>query len=1663
MTNKPFEVQDDAIILNGVELQVTQEGNITIDNNPVSGGGTGNVVFDGNQLYVGGTGFLNLNDGNNQAVIGTNGPYPLIVGINEGDKEWTFGTDGILTLPDGTMFGVLEGAGTVEIAAAPNTDFYISTNPEVDEYNSWQFGQDGWLSFPGTFPSGAIGYDSDTQTLQLARVGGVSLYTYAGAWVFNSDGDLELPPGGDILDSNGDSVLGGGAATLTDDKEVKVTVGNTDYFALVSRIQQGDTSGTSPQAVAYDGDGNMITLHISNYDTGNDKLVISKFSDTGELSWQQQLNNHDVDTSVSADLVIFDDNSMVITFTIDSYGTTDRDSIAVIKLDDEGGLVWSKVLAGNELVEINEGITPALNGIGGITVEGTDYQIVFVSGDYSWLPAGAVFSESTDSINWTILGTLVTATYDNIADETSLLFPDLTFPGDLDSPTKSYRFSYEQVNSWHETNSITTDGTDVFVLAEYQDGASGPNSSKSMILKIAGTDGELLWAKVLYVPGLENQIYGADVGADGHIVAVGYYASEEVGAPGAWVNKFDGSTGDYIWGTAIGGIEIEGTAAGCDIVVDSQNNSFVTLNTRENVVSDLGSNTKTVAYIVKIDSTGDVVWSRRIGPGPCASVASGIDCDSTGNVYLNVLTVTQDNPNRDTNDFFSTGKTTMALAKYSTDGEVLWQRYIESDHYYFIGYDDIEDGPADFLFNENRARNISLGPNGKLAIQVSVYERDSDDSWNGDQYKQSVVLQIDQDGREMTIGSGVDKFTVVASRIPGKFITLDFLPGEAQGELSDITEDMLVSDINDSTLSFVDAELAQVRSTSAPHEYVFGNDGTLTIPNDGDIRLTQTQIGWFSIFGNANNNNDDIWFRANCVDTSTGDVYAVGQDDNNGEGIIVRYNSQGQIVWSTTIYDNTDGFGTRCNAVKIHPTNGNVVVLCEYYGNYTGTLLLQIDTETAGVVVSAGFRDSGDNNAAIPYDFTFDGAGNIIVVGRKFDEYNSISVTPQTGSTTSTLYVLQSVGNVNANDWYVSGTGITGRASINTVNRYTPLSGTTRQGSGAEFTISVAANVYSLDTITNGGSNYLPGHKIQVLGTSVGGSTPTDDLIITVDSVGVTGDILTASITSGTSSLSAGGPYTNVTGTNYNVGSGFELMYELDSTANYASYGNYSVVTSGSNYVENDIIVIPGTSLDGTSPANDLTVRVSVSGGQVQYVNEFSGTGQTSTFKIVIADAVDFSGEGTWSLEYALGGEAFVYKADDQFDYLWSKVLSAGGVDDTERYLSVAVDSNNAIYAAGEMIGRNNAAGADLNSYWCAVVSKFASDGTHAWTKALNTTINDSYAKCVSVQGTNTIVVSHENMGSNTTVFTKMDAAGNIKWQRETMTYDDSSVAVDTNGDVYAVAEGNFENQYETCIKLIKFNATGEIVYRKFFGTLLRSYGGTNEEFKNGRNLTIDNDNLYVSGYTSAFTNNYDNGFLVKLPKDASCEGAYGGWVLQNDIYNVNKITSTEATTFTPVVSAGEFEGWEPDFATNWYDPSSNDEYHTLAEIVDRDGGAIEFADGTRQTSSAQLIPQRKMFNGADHRLQPEDSGKHIFVTNSDTDIIVPYNEDGPLPIGFTVVIINDSGSIINVDADGGGINIRNSSDGSSGTYWDLASYGMATLIKVDENYWYISGNVTAD
>jgi hypothetical protein len=579
--------------------------------------------------------------------------------------------------------------------------------------------------------------------------------------------------------------------------------------------------------------------------------------------------------------------------------------------------------------------------------------------------------------------------------------------------------------------------------------------------------------------------------------------------------------------------------------------------------------------------------------------------------------------------------------------------------------------------------------------------------------------------------------------------------------------------------------------------------------------------------------------------------------------------------------------------------------------------------------------------------------------------------------------------------------------------------------------------------------------------TAVGRSDAiTADIILTV--TGATNGVIT-SVAAGFYGGGAGTPdtYYAQTGTNYQTGSGltFDFSGPWQGT-DYTNWDDHTVTAPGTNYVEGDVVTVSGALLGGISTANDLTAIVTANSGSVTGFQDFTGTSQNTTYRIYVSESgVDFGGTGTWILSYPAGGEAFVWTNRLEG---WNKVVGSLNPSDyaSERYFSVATGSDGSIYAAGEIYTD------DSTSNYQAVISKFNSTGTHQWSRALNTDTTGSEAKCVAVRGT-TVVVSSYNSASNSTIITKLDTSGNILWQRKTDSGDDSSVAIDTNGDIYAVAEGYFENKYENIIKVIRFASNGEPIWRKFFGTLGENFDSTNEYFKNGRNITLDAEHFYVSGYTTAFDSDAERGFLVKLPKSGDCDGYYGAWTVQTDAYDVFKVNATQANTFTPNIRSGDFRSWTPDILSNWWDPSDGASYYQhLNPIVDRDGGAIEFADGTRQTTSAQQIPQLRISTGADHRLTIDDMGKHIYVTNPNTTIIVPLNYDNPLPIGFTVVIVNngDGGPIL-IRGDEypfGGGNMAITVPGvENDPIWALESPGMATLLKVDENTWFMTGNVS--
>jgi hypothetical protein len=154
--------------------------------------------------------------------------------------------------------------------------------------------------------------------------------------------------------------------------------------------------------------------------------------------------------------------------------------------------------------------------------------------------------------------------------------------------------------------------------------------------------------------------------------------------------------------------------------------------------------------------------------------------------------------------------------------------------------------------------------------------------------------------------------------------------------------------------------------------------------------------------------------------------------------------------------------------------------------------------------------------------------------------------------------------------------------------------------SGANFTPSVTredgTGTYTIN-IEVAGLNYLPAETITVLGTQLGGASPANDLVITIDTVDVVGGVETYTL-SGTG-ISGDQSFTNQSGTNQTP-TGTSASFSIQ-----RSGGAYSVtsITPGSLYTANARIRILGSLLGGVDTTNDAVV----------VVNSVNGSGGIAT------------------------------------------------------------------------------------------------------------------------------------------------------------------------------------------------------------------------------------------------------------------------------------------------------------------------------------------------------------------------------------------------------------------------------------------------------------------
>lgn len=627
---------------------------------------------------------------------------------------------------------------------------------------------------------------------------------------------------------------------------------------------------------------------------------------------------------------------------------------------------------------------------------------------------------------------------------------------------------------------------------------SGAN--QVLVLDIDTSTGDAVTQKIL-TNGLSNMnAAGIDTDSNGNVFVTGRYYNNDASKDKMFVEKLDADL-NRVWSKSL---ETDNTynMSGGDCASDAQGNVYaVGLYDVDTTNFDSGNTDQTAGVLIKLNSNGVVQWTRRLGPGPCGLSVIGLTATGIGDVYLVSSTLEFKRGDNQLNEFDSFVEATgrMMLAKYNTSGAVIWQRYVDASH--------VWENNDDF-----RGQTVSVFNN---KVVVDFYGNSSNTvPWNfsgtDDNEYDYFLAQLPADGTELQIGDLAFK----ESRIPGRFVTHETSEsptanGAFEGTLSVDTSDLTLDPAS---------RVANALVKSEAYNYVFGSDGTLTIPNDGDIKLTQNQIGWLGVIGPTINYDNDLQGRAVTAD-SQGNMYAVGEDDDDNAPAVVKISPEGHRLWGVTI-ENNNGDNGRANGIAINPLTGNILVACEFYGNYTYGAVITIDQDTGRILDNTTYID--ENNDVYLNDIAFQSTGDWVVGGSKNGNFGpELTATPVAGSGPNKIVVSRTeVPGPVGYWWQIGGTGFTNYEQIANVEQYNNLTSTVVQGSGAVFAMANNGDgTYGAGTISAAGSGYKVGHKIKVLGTALGGATPANDAVLTVYEVDNNGGIVSLTV----SGTAAGG------------------------------------------------------------------------------------------------------------------------------------------------------------------------------------------------------------------------------------------------------------------------------------------------------------------------------------------------------------------------------------------------------------------------------------------------------------------------------------------------------------------------------------------------------------
>jgi hypothetical protein len=392
--------------------------------------------------------------------------------------------------------------------------------------------------------------------------------------------------------------------------------------------------------------------------------------------------------------------------------------------------------------------------------------------------------------------------------------------------------------------------------------------------------------------------------------------------------------------------------------------------------------------------------------------------------------------------------------------------------------------------------------------------------------------------------------------------------------------------------------------------------------------FTSPIIGNIEVYTGISGSNDSPAGAGATFDVSrAAGVYSIslntgGTNYEIGDIIVILGNSVGG---ATPTHDIT---------ITVTGTNNGIITTFNSSGtafNGTTTVSGLTPTVNSGTGTNAQFDITFANNVFLTADITSPDSSTGYAI-------NDIIIIPgntiNSNGTSPTNDAKLTVTGVGL-DGSITSVSISGTAPNALVSYDNPAYTTSGSGIGIDFTVTRSGTTYSV-VFNNPGSGFLATETITVVGAELGGTTPTNNLTITVDNVGGSGEI-TASSVSGTAVNSQARTF--LTGNNL-IGTGFDINVGL-------SGGIYSITVNsgGTNYGAGQTFTILGSSLIGTTPTNDLTITISTvnASGTITSVSP-SGTANGSTSSHTAVEGANSTPTGA-SATFAVTRDNGVYSA----------------------------------------------------------------------------------------------------------------------------------------------------------------------------------------------------------------------------------------------------------------------------------------------------------------------------------------------------------------------------------------------------------------------------------